>query len=140
MTNPAYQAALTHDLAQANTAIILAYKIQRAFFCDLFAPLADHGNITLLCDHRMAPIAQDLMRAFPGLSAFTWARNRLMHSKIILLPELEVAYVGSHNLTRYAHTCAINHTVRIAHRSLVEHLHWKILRLLRASKPLAPRD
>lgn len=136
LTNPEAFESLRIDLAHATDAYVLAFKVQAPFFAELFAGFLDTQPMHLLANHSEETTLRHLMREFPRLHGYVWSKNRLFHSKVICLPSVGVAHVGSHNLTRYAYTAAINHTVRIADPETVEGIQEQIEQLITRARGL----
>jgi hypothetical protein len=113
LLNPAFLQALKADLAQAGEALVAAYKLQGDFFVELFDGVLQRGTVDLISDYRQRPVVEDLAKRYPSLRAWIWPDDRMYHCKVILLPKQQVAYVGSHNLTRYAASVGQNATLRV---------------------------
>jgi hypothetical protein len=113
LLNPAFVEALRVDLAEANLVKVAAYKLQVDWFEELFQGVLERGVVELLADYRQRPAVEVLAQRHPTLRAWLWPDDRMYHCKVVLLPRLCVAYVGSHNLTKYAATVGQNATLRV---------------------------
>ena len=120
--NPEMLHAIRLDIREANPIYVFAFKIQPQFFSELFAEYVDKYPVYIVANHSEARALRLLSREFPNLHAYSWSENRLFHSKVYIFPKAGVAYVGSHNMTKYAFTSGINHSVRIHNRHLVDQL------------------
>lgn len=111
--NPEMLVHLRADITEAKLIYMYAFKVQEQFFSELFSGFIDQNPLYVVANHSEERVLRSLSREFPHLHAYTWAENRLFHSKIYLFPQKKIAYIGSHNLTKYAFTSGINHSVRI---------------------------
>lgn len=112
-SNPLAYPRLTADLEETDELLALVYQMQSEFTEKLLAHLRSPSRITLLASHGQTFNLHQLTASMPHISAHTWARNRMMHSKLICLPKIHVVWIGSHNWTEYAWTSGTNHSIRI---------------------------
>jgi len=137
-TNPEAYEVLQTDLRYASQVYILAFKVQARFFIETFGEQAQSGGVSILADYPNTPILQDLKREFPKLDAWTWHNNRMMHAKIICLPDIGATWIGSHNLTRYSWTVNYNVSVRIDKTSFALRTQQQITEKISKSLPVYP--
>jgi len=143
LLNPIAFSSLRYDLAAADAAYVLAFKVQEVFFNELFSGFAGNRPIKIVANHSEELVLRQLMRAHQQLEAYVWSKNRLFHSKIIALPSIGVVHIGSHNLTRYAYTSAFNTTVRVHNIMFVNNIVSMInncAKLARGLNPWQPEE
>lgn len=136
--NPEAYQALQTDLRYASRVYILAFRVQARFFIETFGEQAQSGGVTILADHPNTPVLQDLKREFPRLDAWVWHHNRMMHAKVICLPDVGATWIGSHNLTRYSWTVNYNVSVRIDRPSFTKETQHQIIERIYTSIPVYP--
>jgi phosphatidylserine/phosphatidylglycerophosphate/cardiolipin synthase-like enzyme len=137
-TNPEAYEVLQTDLRYASRVYILAFKVQGKFFVETFGEQAQSGGVTILADHQNTLVLQNLKREFPKLDAWVWHQNRMMHAKIICLPDIGATWIGSHNLTKYSWTVNYNLSVRIDKPSFALRTQRQIEEKISKSLPVYP--
>jgi hypothetical protein len=111
--NPQALYTLQTDIRYADFIVILAFKVQQEFFIETFGRHLENHPITMLCHHSNRLVVSQIIKEFPHLTAWYWPENRMMHSKVICMPEIGTTWIGSHNLTRYSWTSSQNVSTRI---------------------------
>lgn len=109
---------LRDDLNAPGPVYAYVYLLHPPFFRELVAPHLSRDALWILADaHQLAPL-HELADEFPLLHCATWSRNRTMHDKTILFPQLDVIYLTSANMTRGSWTLSVNAAVRVENRGL----------------------
>lgn len=113
---------LRADLAAATKIYAWLYLVDETFFTNLFSdPLRDH-DFFCVADHRQKPTLQTLVALFPNFYPRTWSWNRTQHDKTLILPNLEVIWLSTHNMTRGSWTLSTNRAARIESKEATKKL------------------
>jgi len=141
--NPEMLSTIRLDIREAEVIYLYAFKVQGEFFSDLFSGHIDKRKIYVVANHSEERILKILSKEFVNLHAATWSKNRMWHSKVYIFPSRGIAYVGSHNLTLYAFTSGINHSIRIQDGAQVDRLckeFWRAYKIAQEVSPYDPQD
>lgn len=114
---------LKKDIAQATNIYTWTFLLEEKFFGELFSDFLTDKRLYCIVDHRMRALSSKLNRDFPHFVARSWSYNRTMHEKTFLFAPQNVAWCGSHNLTRGSYTMASNRSARIISPQLFGALH-----------------
>jgi hypothetical protein len=114
---------LRQDIYAATNIYTWTFLIDPTFFIDLFDTFLESKRLYSIVDHRMRGLCSDLNRTYPNFVARSWSYNRTMHEKTFLFSPQNVAWMGSHNLTRGSYTMASNRSARIVSSQLFGALH-----------------
>lgn len=114
--------ALMTDLRTAKSIQAWIYLLDPHFFEELFKEHLPKTTFFAVADHRQKHSLANLAAQFPNFRPRTWAWNRTQHDKTILLPELSVTWLLTHNLTRGSWTMSSNRAARVQSKGLSNRL------------------
>lgn len=126
---------LITDLRRPGNLWILAYYIEIPFLDELIPPSDRDSRIHLLTDRSQPHTLALIKHSRPQLQTRIWSKAWVMHTKLIMIPDLPVAYIGSPNLTSYSYHRALNITLRITHTNFLDTLLADITKRWSQSKP-----
>ena len=109
----ALRKALDEDLKQGGALDIFAYNVELDFFEELFGQHANRCRVSILCDYRMRLLIGMFLYSHDKTLAKHWPKNGMLHMKVMIFPERNLIYLGSHNFTRFAWQAAQNLTLRV---------------------------
>ncbi len=108
----ALKKAFEEDLKQGGPLDMFVYNMELDFFESLVGQYANRNRVSILCDWRMRLLVGMFLYSHDLTLAKHWPKNGMMHTKVMIFPERNIAYLGSHNFTWYAWTIAQNMTIR----------------------------
>lgn len=131
--------ALHADLARARTIDAWIYLLDPHFFEELFREHLPRATFFAVADHRQKHSLALLAHDFPNFRPRTWAWNRTQHDKTILLPDLQVTWLLTHNLTRGSWTMSSNRAARVESAGLTHRLASDFLRDYARARAVLPK-
>lgn len=109
----ALRQALEDDLRGEGPLDLFVYNMELEFFEGLFGQYANRNQVSILCDYRMKQLAGMFLFSHDKTIVKHWPKNGMLHMKVMIFPEKNVVYLGSHNFTWFAWVAAQNMTLRV---------------------------
>ena len=132
--------ALIADLRHPDILFVWAYRVEQEFFENLFGEFMKDNEVRILCDYTTRHTVAAVVAKHPKAVARHWAKNAMLHSKVILFRQRGILYLGSHNFTRYAWVSAQNMTLRVENKEVCERVYEKFNGQWFASKIIVPDE
>lgn len=105
--------ALEEDLKIGGPLDLFIYNMELDFLEELFGQYANRNRVSILCDYRMRLLVGMFLHSHDVTLAKHWPKNGMLHMKVMIFPERNLVYLGSHNFTRFAWQAAQNMTLRV---------------------------
>lgn len=130
---------LRADLADATVLMAWLYLIDDSFFTNVFSEPLRRCDFFAVSDHRQKRTLETLTKIFPNFYPRTWAWNRTQHDKTLIIPNLDVVWLSTHNMTRGSWTLSTNRAARIKSPDATRKLKDVFLADYQRSKAVLPK-
>lgn len=127
---------LFRDLCESERSFIYGYLIDEDWATAFLAEPLARNYMKILGDHKQREVLRNLSGRFKRLECATWASNRTMHNKTIILPPIGVTYLTTANLTKGSWTLSVNVAARIASQNFTANAYAEFAELWNAAKHL----
>lgn len=104
---------LDHDLDSATAVDAWVYSVDPYFFKTMFDPILGKLTFRVIADYRHSDPWRDLQRDHPKLTVKTWASNRTMHDKTVVIHGPRLVYLMTQNLHRGSFLLSLNRCARV---------------------------
>jgi hypothetical protein len=104
---------LDFDLDSATALDAWVYSVDAPFFTTMFGPVLGKIPIRVIADYRHSAPWRDLMNNYKNLRVSTWASNRTMHDKTIVIHGPRLVYLMTQNLHRGSFMLSLNRCARV---------------------------
>lgn len=104
---------LDYDLDYATAVDAWVYSVDPYFFKTMFDPILGKIPFRIIADHKHSDPWRTLMKDHPKLSVKTWASNRTMHDKTIVIHGARLVYLMTQNLHRGSFLLSLNRCARV---------------------------
>lgn len=131
---------LDFDLDSATAIDAWVYSVDPHFFRTMFEPVLGKISVRIIADYRHADPWRDLLNHYDRLTVRTWASNRTMHDKTLLIHGPRLVYLMTQNLHRGSFLLSLNRCARVQTTPFYQTLLVRYEDDFRRSRTLAPRQ
>lgn len=131
---------LDHDMDKATALDCWVYSVDPYFFKTMFDPILGKLPFRVIADYRHSDPWRDLMRDHKLLSVRTWASNRTMHDKTLVIHGAQLVYLMTQNLYRGSFMLSLNRCARVHTSSFYHSLIVRFEDDYRRCRTLPPRQ
>jgi hypothetical protein len=129
---------LRTDLSDTGPCLAFVYLVDVQWFRELFEQHLQQSLLMLIGDSRQRATLRILARQYTKLKAATWSINRTMHDKTLILPQKNIIYLTTNNITRGSWTMSMNSTARIECAEMTKRLEEQFHTLWDSCLPVTP--